>query len=267
MALRGFNRVVRRAGCQNVIAKLPREASANLSNWRKTERRLASWFNEFEPPLGVWAGSDSDGWVITQFCHERGWNVPRDVALIAGFNEPLYCEQNSPTLTSAELGYSRIGYEAGRLLEHLMDGESPPAAPILLPSAGLIVRESTDFMTASDPLIAAALAYIASHSHLPIGPDDVSQAVSVGRRTLERRFIKHLARPIAAEIRRVRIERAKRELTQSGRSLAQIAHDVGFGPPESMQQVFVREVGLTPSEYRAQRNVVSTRPPGKSHST
>ena len=74
-------------------------------------------------------------------------------------------------------------------------------------------------------------------------------------RTLQLRFRKYLGRPIAAEIRRVRIERAKRELTQSKRSLTEIARDVGFGEAMRMYEVFRRELGITPSEYRKQRRL------------
>jgi LacI family transcriptional regulator len=114
----------------------------------------------------------------------------------------------------------------------------------------LVVRESTDFFAVDDPIVARALAYIAAHSHRPIGPDDVAKAVSVELRTLLNYFRKALNRPIAAEIRRVRIERAKRELTQSTRPLAAIARDVGFGSLQRFYEVFRRELDIGPNEYR-----------------
>ncbi len=77
--------------------------------------------------------------------------------------------------------------------------------------------------------------------------------MATGARTLQRHFQKNLGRPIAAEIRRARLERAKRELAQTGRSIKDISRDVGFGPPMRMYEIFVRELGLTPSEYRRQR--------------
>ena len=53
------------------------------------------------------------------------------------------------------------------------------------------------------------------------------------------------------------IERAKRELTQSNRSLGQIARDVGFGEAMRMYEVFRRELGVTPSQYRKERKIGS----------
>ena len=66
-------------------------------------------------------------------------------------------------------------------------------------------------------------------------------------------FHNYLKRPIATEIRNVRIERAKQELTQSNHTLAQIAKDVGFGQAMRMYEVFRRELGITPNQYRKER--------------
>jgi AraC-like DNA-binding protein len=51
----------------------------------------------------------------------------------------------------------------------------------------------------------------------------------------------------------VRTERAKRELTQGKRSIKEIARSVGFGESMRMYEVFCRELGVTPSQYRRQR--------------
>ncbi|MBT3201515.1 MAG: helix-turn-helix transcriptional regulator, partial [Phycisphaerales bacterium] len=77
----------------------------------------------------------------------------------------------------------------------------------------------------------------------------------IGLRTLQRQFRKYLNRPITAEIQRVRIERAKRELAQSKRPIYEIARDVGFGRAMRMYEVFRRELGVTPREYRKNRQI------------
>ena len=186
-------------------------------------------------------------------CRQRGWRVPDDVAIVSGYNEPAYCEHPAPSLTSMDYGYERNGREAARLLHSLMDGEPAPTQHLLLPPKGLVVRESTDFYAVEDPEVAAALRFIASNSHRRIGPNEVAEAVGVHPRTLQNRFGEYLDRPIAAEIRRVRLERAKRELVQTKRPLSEIARDVGFGPAMRMYEVFRRELDLTPSAYRKQQ--------------
>ena len=198
--------------------------------------------------------------MIVQLCMQRGWRVPQDVAIVAGTNEEVLCENPKPSLTSMELGFEQTGYEAARLLDRLMDekeegNEPSDLAPehVLLPPKGIVIRESTDFYAVDDETLAAALLFIAQNSHKAIFPDDVARAVNLEPRTLRRRFAKLLGRTIASEICRVRLERAKRELVQSDRSLDTIARDVGFGTRRQMCEVFSRELGATPRAYRKER--------------
>jgi len=189
--------------------------------------------------------------------------VPQDVAIIAGANEETICENARPTLTSLEFGYRRVGYQAAELLDRLMSqrARSKPRQPVeepphvLLPPQGVVVRESTDFFAVEDSVVADALAFIAANCHRRLKQHDVARAVKAETRTLQMRFRKFLDRPIVAVIRQLRLERAKRELVQSTRSMKQIAEDVGFGDPARMNDAFQRELNITPSEYRRQRQL------------
>jgi len=257
---REFRRVVSEAGFSCTIATIPLAQAKTLANWRKTERETAGWMDDWQLPIGVYVGADHAGRLVAQMCRQRGWRVPEDVAIITGWNEETICEHPRPSLTSVELGHERVGYEAARLLDRLMDEKQKgkkgaPPEHILLPPPGLVVRESTDFFAVDDERVAAALAFIAAHSHQPIGVNDVARAVTTHTRTLQRCFRSVLQRPIAGEIRRVRIERAKRELIQTRRPMSEIAHAVGFGETKRMDAVFRRELGVTPSEYRRQRQL------------
>lgn len=251
--LDAFVGVVEETRFRCVSARVSLNTTSSLGEWRKTERTIANWMDSWERPIGVYVGSESQGRIVAQACHRRGWRVPQDVAIIAGRNQETLCEGLHPTLSSIEVGYERIGAEAARLLDDLMNGQPAPLKPILIPPIGLVVRESTDFFAVGDESIAAALQFIATNSHLRIGQDDVARAVAMELRTLQRRFRKHLNRPIATEIRRVRIERAKRELALSDRPLKEIARNVGFGDSMRLCEVFRRELGVTPSRYRRER--------------
>lgn len=255
MEVKEFCRVIEQAGFSCLSEKIPTNPWLDLARWRKTERVIRAWMDRWQTPIGVYVGIEGAGRMVVQECHRRQWRVPADVAVIAGKNEETLCEHPRPSLTSLEVGYDRIGFEAARLLDRLMDGDPAPSEPLFIAPQGLVVRESTDFFAVEDPTVAAALAFISANSHRSIGPDDVARAAGVETRTLQNYIRKALGRPIAAEIRRVRIERAKRELVQSKRSLAAIARDVGFGDAQRLYEVFRREVGVPPGEYRKQRQV------------
>jgi len=245
-----FQATVRKKGYPCLASMIPLHFSLTLAHWRKTEAALADWMKDWQVPIGVFVGPDQIGRLVVQMCRSRGWQVPGDVAIITAYNEETICEHPRPSLTSVEIGHERIGYEAAGLLDRLMDGEAAPKEPILLPPEGIIARESTDFFAVDNALVNAALRFIAAHSHRRIRADDVARAVAAETRTLQRRFAEHLGRPIATEIRRSRLERAKRELAGSDRSIAEIALDVGFTEPRRMSEIFHREIGMTPKEYR-----------------
>ena len=250
-----FRATLAEAGYKCSITKVPLSPSKTLAQWRKTEQIVRGWLDDLQPPSGVYIGGQDVARLVAQVCRSRGLRVPEDVAIITGYNEPALCERPHPSLTSVELGGERIGFEAARLLDRLMQGNAPPKKPVLIPPQGLVVRESTDFYAVDDELVAQALAFIAANAHRSIGADDVASAVSMETRTLQRRFRKVLDRPVATEIRRVRIERAKRELAQSKRTMAEIARAVGFGESMRMYEVFRRELGVTPTEYRQLRQM------------
>lgn len=255
LEVKEFVRVVHEAGFPCLSQQTPHDPWQDFAQWQKSKRLIEQWMDEWQHPIGVYVGDEVEGRIVTQECHRRGWRVPADAAIIAGKNQELLCEHPRPSLTSIEIGYERIGYEAARLLDRLMEGEPEPTEPIRLPPQGLVVRESTDFLAVENDLVASALRFISTNSHRRIGPDNVAQAVGVETRTLQNYFRKFLHRPIATEIRRVRLERAKRELAQGNRSLSAIARDVGFGDSLRMCEVFRRELGMTPSAYRRQRQL------------
>jgi len=253
--LRSFRSVIEEKGYSCVAAHAPQSLSRSLGHWRRTEKLVSDWMDQWELPVGVMVGGEDLGRLIVQMCYDRNWRVPQDVAIIAGQNEENLCDNPSPSLTSMEFGYERIGYECAKLLQRLMEGKPAPTEAVYLAPSGLVVRESTDFYAVKDELVAAALEFISRNSHRHIGQDDVSRAVNTETRTLQLRFRKVLDSPIATEVRRVRIERAKRELVQSERRIENIARDVGFKTANRMCEIFKREVGITPGQYRKQRQL------------
>jgi LacI family transcriptional regulator len=253
-----FQAEVRKAGFPCKTVHMTLDPSRSYAAWQKYRQQIDNLMNKWRLPIGVSGLTEDPGRMIAQMCRQRGWRIPHDVAIIAGRNEEALCVDPRPSLTSIEIGFDRIGYEAARLLDRLMNGDPPPTEPILLPPKGIVVRESTDFLAVEDPMISAALEFISANCHRPhLGANEVARGVKIGMRTLQREFRKYLDRPIAAEIQRVRIERAKRELAQSGRSIQDIAHDVGFGRSKRMSEAFGRELGVTPREYRKTRQIES----------
>jgi len=253
----GFIRALDAAGYGCEAIAVTNDVANTIEAWRGIERVMDHLIKECEPPIGVFCGSEMVGRLLAQRCETHGLAVPEDVAIIAGHNEAAFVERPSPSLTSVDVGHERVGYEAARLLHRMIDGQAPPTRPVRLPPVGVVARESTDFQVVQDSVVEEALKYIADHYQRRIGPNDVAGAVGVQTRTLQNRFNKALGWPVATEIRRVRIERAKRALTDSDRLVTDIAEEVGYPNPMRLYEVFRRELGVSPSEYRKQRQSVA----------
>lgn len=220
------------------------------AQWRKTRATIETWLRAATMPAGIVVGVDMMARYAAQVSQEMGLRVPEDVAIAGGYNEPTICLYPEPTLTSVEYGLERVGYEAARMMHRLLKREKLPEREVYLPPRALIVRQSSDFVYVDEETVSAAMQFIAQNARRRIGVEDVARAASASRRTLEQRFEKHLGRTVAAEIRRVRLDQAKRLLAGSNESIAAIGRLTGIGGAQQFSRVFHREVGISPRDYR-----------------
>ncbi|MFD8231301.1 GlxA family transcriptional regulator [Streptomyces sp. NPDC059696] len=103
---------------------------------------------------------------------------------------------------------------------------------------------------ATDPVRAAVTAI---HADPGARHDIAGLAAHAGLspRHLQRRFTAELGLPPAAYVERVRVEAARRALTDGDEPVEAIARRCGFVTAETLRRTFHRRLGVTPSDYRA----------------
>lgn len=79
---------------------------------------------------------------------------------------------------------------------------------------------------------------------------EIARRVDVEPARLSRAFRRYIGHGIGDELRRVRVEIARRAIATSDASLAQIAADAGFADQSHLTRAFRRVFGTTPSTYR-----------------
>ena len=243
----GFQAAAQAAQCPSVAANV---TSATLE--MDLPRLLARWVRDFPRPLGVMACFDGLAARVLTICRRKAFLVPDEVALVGVDNDDLSCDLAPVPLSSVDLGTPRIGSEAARLLDDLLAGRRPPTRPLLLPPRGLVVRQSSDILAVDDPDVARAVRFIQEQAHRPLAVCDVVEAAAIGRRTLELRFSKLLARSIREEIYRAHLARARELLIGTDLPLPEVARRSGFRWAEHFSERFHRSVGLTPARFRRQ---------------
>ncbi|UTW13834.1 GlxA family transcriptional regulator [Marinobacterium rhizophilum] len=80
--------------------------------------------------------------------------------------------------------------------------------------------------------------------------ESLAERAAVSPRHLSRLFRRELDLSPGDFIERVRIERAQRALEEGDGSLSAIAERCGFGSPDRMRCIFIKRLGINPSEYR-----------------
>ena len=258
--LRGFADTLNREGFSPSTYRFPRNSiGGNAPGWAEFVSDLENWIDSWETPIGILVSDDLNSRYLVNICHSKNLHVSQEVALVSIGNEPNLCEAPMPTLTSIDMGYGQIGYCAAAMLDRLMSGGTPPAEPILVPPTELAPRQSTDSYAATGPQVASALQFIANHCHQGrMLVDDVAEAVSSTRRTLERRFRQELGRGIAEEITRLRLERAKCLLVETNALVKEVAEQCGFRTANHFYRVFSRVEGIPPIQYREARQKIFT---------
>lgn len=136
-----------------------------------------------------------------------------------------------------------------------MAGHAPPSHPILIPPTGVTPRQSSDILAFKDPLLRNAIRFIRDHAHEPIQVQDILSHAPLSRRMLEIRFREELGRSPASEIRRVRLDRAKRLLMETDLTLPRVAEACGFAEPSSLARTFRKVFGMSPTSYRHQYRI------------
>lgn len=216
-----------------------------------TRRQIAQWVRELPKPAAVLTANDLRAQQLLEVARESGVAVPEDLALVGVDNEQIRCVLADPPLSSVDLPYEQIGYEAAKMLDAVIAGGSPEPSHRELPPLGVVTRQSSDIMAIADPHVAKAVHLINRHACERITVAQIVGAMPVSRRRLEARFRALRGRSMRDEIVRVRIRRARQLLRDSDMSIPQIAAEVGCATTSELSRMFRQKVGRTPSEYRS----------------
>jgi LacI family transcriptional regulator len=249
----GFREVIKAAGyavsCHHEREPTPFDPRGRLWALDAAVRR---WMASLPKPVGVFVPNDLWGLQLAEVCRQERLRVPEDVAIVGVDNDDLLCELARPALSSVIVPADRIGFEAAGLLDRYLQGgrTRTPPPPLLLPPPGVLIRRSSDVLSIEDAVVAAAIHYIREHAHRPIQVADILEAVSVSRRSLERRFRARLARSVWDEIRQAHMRKAKASLSDTELPMSVVAANSGFSESKHLSTVFRQETGMTPTAYR-----------------
>ena len=92
----------------------------------KFATRLRPWVVALPPHTAIYAVNDAIARLVADAALAEGLRIPRDLTLLGTDNDPAFCETTSPTLSSIQLDFERMGYLAASLLAARMKGQALP---------------------------------------------------------------------------------------------------------------------------------------------
>lgn len=212
------------------------------------QRRFLSWMTSLPKPIGIMAVHDDRGMQVLDACRKLEIAVPDQVAVIGVDNDEFLCALSIPSLTSVDPNSERIGYEAALELNRMMNRHRP--RNMLFPPLGIVARQSTDVLNATDTDIAAAVRFIRQNACQGIRVSDVEQQIALSRTLLNRRFKAVVGRTPKEEILRVQLEHACKLLVDTDLPIAKVAISAGFASAKYFISAFNGRMAMTPRGYR-----------------
>ncbi len=218
--------------------------------WRRKRAWLAREMEQALKPVGIFAASDGLALEVLETCEAAGIAVPEEVAIVGAGNSLLAVDAMHTPISSVDVNMEAIGYRGAALLDALLQHEPAPAQPVRVPPFRLIVRKSSDLVAVNHPGVARSLRFMWEHCHEPIGVDDLARVASMSVRSYHQAFVDHLGRSPGSELHRIRIERAKKLLADSGEKIEAIAEMCGYQSGNSFWVAFKQTTGMSPKQYQ-----------------
>ncbi len=243
---------------REVFAKAVKTAGKRLDVFRSGaaedldafREQLRPWLAGLPRPCGLLAANDTTADIVLRVLKNMRIKVPEEIAVVGIDNDPLICENTTPTLTSVVPDFERSGYIAAEMLDMRMKGGKSRDELRTFSAMHVIHRGSTRILKRKDDAIKKALEFIRERISDGISPRDVVMQIGGSRRQAEYRFREFVGKSIGEEILAVRIETAKKLLADPSIPIGAVAGRCGYSDDSLLRRAFKSVTGLSLSEYR-----------------
>ena len=102
----------------------------------------------------------------------------------------------------------------------------------------------------SENVLRSILLYVHSHYTEPINRREIARSIGYNESYISHVFANVLHMSLTQYVQTLRIDDAANLLRSTKMSVIQIASELGFGSVRSLNRVFLKQMGMTPKEYR-----------------
>jgi LacI family transcriptional regulator len=244
----GFKEKLKESG--HDVHLYERTDSRNTELWQYKPSALNKWLKSLPKPVALMACDDNLANHITEASRLNNIRIPEEIAVLGVDNDEMLCDLSDPPLSSIGLDTEKSGYDAARLLQKMIEGDSEHYDDIVVQPTQVTTRVSTDMFASADKYIVDALKYIHDNLDKNLRVNEVLKKVPMSRRSLEKRFVMTTGYPVYEYIYNQRIEKFTQKLLETDMTIFEIALDLGLNDSKNIARQFKQIKGLTPVAYR-----------------
>ena len=219
------------------------DSQATLAAFKKS-------FANLPRPLGLYCFSDAAGSNMLNAAVDAGESVPDEVGILGTNDNTIICENQIIPMSSVNPGYDAIALAACAALDRAMSGERLSNVPVLLPPLGVSERETTGFVSSGEPLIRKAMVAMREHIGESYGVNELAKELHISESKLCRIFRERIASTPAAEMKNIKLKKAKSLLRSTDLTLDCVAKMCGFSHSSHFANTFRAVFGETPDSWR-----------------
>lgn len=222
-------------------------------DYANESRRLLKWLAALPYKTAIFVVHDRRAQQVLSCALEARLSIPNDIAVLGVDNDTLLCETAAPSISSISLNGHGTGQIAAELLDGLMRHELGPCVvnPV---KPEVITRESTDLSAVYDPVLSRALSLLEKDFAKPFDMGNFCAKLKCSKRTLEMKIQRHLGTTITRHLLELRLSAARRMLSTTKMTVAEIAAKTGFCSASHLGARLLSVTGNTTRHYRPGQN-------------
>ncbi|MFD2256327.1 substrate-binding domain-containing protein [Luteolibacter algae] len=245
---RGFQEALSAAGITNEV---------EIRSIGGKDDSIPAWLLELERPVAIFAFNDGAALQLANHCRHLGYPVPDEVSILGCDNDVVLCRLTEVELSSIDVNFRRIGYEAVRLLvEEPLDHEKRAK---ILPAKYVVECASSRGIATTDASLRKAHGMISGSYSRVLDVNAIAAESGASRLTLEGRFHTFFGQGIAGYLQEFRMEKARQLLCDTTLTVGEISEHAGFRDTNYFIKVFKTMHRMTPRDFRILKSRVADR--------
>lgn len=248
----GFTKTLAAAGqkCERWHWRETSGQGSGQSQWLRRREWLLNQLKVAEKPVAIFTANGTLAVEVQELCVDANIGVPSEVAIVGIDDYLLSVGATNRSISGVDTNLEEQGYQGAALLDRMMRGAKAPARPVRIAPAQVITRKSSDILAVNHDGVARGLHFIAEHFADAISVDNVARAAGMSLRGLHQAFCEHVGCTPGEKIRNVRLDLARRLLTESEDKIETIAQRSGYPNINTFFIAFRKSAKATPAEFR-----------------